>query len=197
MRFIILTEKEVGVSACIICLQTHPGYASRLRGSVWSLLTVTTRINEGKATDDRGLHSSKAVFDVISLPCYQGIFTWFPENGRSRPRLSRPWKLWRQPSSTTYEIYLQRKKLRVTAYTESRAIISKILTWLGPSEFSSGSGDFKKHLRSYVPRTGEWLRKSEQYVQWYEHGKTALWINGTPGSDKSVVAATLINDFAL
>ena len=47
-----------------------------------------------------------------------------------------------------------------------------------------------------MPKTGEWLRKSEAFTQWHEQGKTALWVNGTPGSGKSVVAATLVSDFA-
>lgn len=46
-----------------------------------------------------------------------------------------------------------------------------------------------------MPKTGEWLRKSEKFTQWKNEGSTALWVNGTPGTGKSVVAATLIRDF--
>ncbi|KAL8849382.1 MAG: hypothetical protein Q9221_005620 [Calogaya cf. arnoldii] len=71
----------------------------------------------------------------------------------------------------------------------------KIQKWLCPSEYAAESSDYNKHRRSYCPNTGEWLRHSNQYFTWHNSGETALWINGIPGSGKSVVAASLINDF--
>lgn len=85
---------------------------------------------------------------------------------------------------------------RLTQLAEPPDVRAKIQEWLAPSEYASESSDFKKHLRSYVPKTGDWLRKSEACTQWHEQGETALWVNGTPGSGKSVVAATLVSDFA-
>lgn len=35
---------------------------------------------------------------------------------------------------------------------------ARIQKWLCPSEFASESSDYNKHLRSYVPHTGQWLR---------------------------------------
>jgi len=71
---------------------------------------------------------------------------------------------------------------------------TKIQKWLCPSEFASESSDYNKHLRSYVPHTGQWLRQSASFTQWHDNGGT-LWVNGIPGSGKSVVAASLIRDF--
>lgn len=92
-------------------------------------------------------------------------------------------------------IHISRRPCELTQYQEPPDIRAKIQKWLSPSEFSAESSDFKKHLRSYVPKTGEWLRDSEEFIQWHEQGTTLLWVNGTPGSGKSVVAATLISDF--
>lgn len=80
-------------------------------------------------------------------------------------------------------------------HAEPPEVRAKIQKWLSPTEFSSESSDFNKHLRSYVPKTGEWLRSSDRFTQWHQQGNTALWVNGIPGSGKSVVAATLIRDF--
>lgn len=60
----------------------------------------------------------------------------------------------------------------------------KIQKWLCPSEYASESSDYNKHLRSYVQRTGQWLRESANFTQWHDNGGTALWIHGIPGSGK-------------
>lgn len=60
---------------------------------------------------------------------------------------------------------------------------AKIQKWLCPSEFSSQSSDYNKHSRSYVPHTGEWLRQTEAFRRWIDHGRTALWVNGIPVSE--------------
>ncbi|KAL8656814.1 MAG: hypothetical protein Q9226_002552 [Calogaya cf. arnoldii] len=74
-------------------------------------------------------------------------------------------------------------------------IRARIQKWLCPSEYAAESSDYNKHRRSYCPNTGQWLRHSTQYLTWHNSGESALWINGIPGSGKSVVAASLISDF--
>ncbi|KAL8947913.1 MAG: hypothetical protein Q9222_005850 [Ikaeria aurantiellina] len=71
----------------------------------------------------------------------------------------------------------------------------KILKWLAPSEYAAEASDYNKHLRSYCPQTGQWLRQSSPFVGWSLNATSALWVNGIPGSGKSVVAASLINQF--
>ncbi|KAL8993810.1 MAG: hypothetical protein Q9169_006066 [Polycauliona sp. 2 TL-2023] len=73
-------------------------------------------------------------------------------------------------------------------------ILAKIQKWLCPSEYAAESSDYNKHRRSFCPNTGEWLRQSDRYRQWHNTGESALWINGIPGSGKSVVAASLVSD---
>lgn len=81
-----------------------------------------------------------------------------------------------------------------TSIAQSPQTRAKIQKWLSPSEYAAESSDYNKHLRSYCPHTGEWLRQSSSYLAWHHETKSALWVNGIPGSGKSVVAASLIND---
>ncbi|CZR68979.1 uncharacterized protein PAC_18880 [Phialocephala subalpina] len=68
--------------------------------------------------------------------------------------------------------------------------VLKIRQWLQPTEYEAESSEYKKHLSSFVPGTGEWIQKTDQYQQWLQdpnHG--TLWLKGVAGSGKSVVAA--------
>lgn len=70
--------------------------------------------------------------------------------------------------------------------------IQKIRGWLHPTDYSTDSGEYKRHLASYVPGTGKWMQEP-QYQQWRDakdHG--TLWIKAIPGAGKSVSAAHLI-----
>ncbi|KAL8836249.1 MAG: hypothetical protein Q9170_002993 [Blastenia crenularia] len=80
--------------------------------------------------------------------------------------------------------------------SEPPNVRAKIQNWLCPSEYAAESSDYNKHVRSFVPDTGEWLRKSPFFTNWRQHGDRLLWVNGIPGSGKSVVAASLIRDFS-
>jgi hypothetical protein len=78
---------------------------------------------------------------------------------------------------------------------ESHENIEKIRSWLQPTSYDLDSGEYRRNLASYVPGTGAWLTSSISYRQWLDgtqHG--LLWIKGTPGSGKSVMAAKLIQD---
>jgi DNA replication protein DnaC len=45
--------------------------------------------------------------------------------------------------------------------------------------------------------TGQWIKDADQYREWRESDKHGcLWINGMPGSGKSVVAARTASDLA-
>lgn len=68
--------------------------------------------------------------------------------------------------------------------------ILKIRQWLQPTDYEAESSEYKKHLSSFVPGTGEWIRKTKQYQQWLQNpGHGTLWLKGVAGSGKSVIAA--------
>lgn len=80
---------------------------------------------------------------------------------------------------------------------ESPATIAELRAWLKPTEYNLDSGEYRKHLASRLEGTGAWLTESEEYRQWHNGSEDGLlWIKGIPGSGKSVVAASLIENFA-
>jgi ankyrin repeat protein len=70
--------------------------------------------------------------------------------------------------------------------------LERIRSWLSPTEFDSEGSEYQKHLNAHASGTGLWLFQTEQYKNWHDLESGALWIQGIPGSGKSVVAANLI-----
>ncbi|OJJ03051.1 hypothetical protein ASPVEDRAFT_889539 [Aspergillus versicolor CBS 583.65] len=73
--------------------------------------------------------------------------------------------------------------------------VAAIRSWLCPTEFDSDGSDYRKHLNAHAPGTGNWLVQSEAYRKWHDATETTtggLWVQGIPGSGKSVVAARLV-----
>ncbi|KAK4447258.1 ankyrin repeat-containing protein [Podospora aff. communis PSN243] len=77
---------------------------------------------------------------------------------------------------------------------QTPAILAKIRAWLQPTEYDNEGGEFRKHLASHLPGTGDWLFSSDVYKQWHSsQDKGLLWIRGIPGSGKSVFAASIVD----
>ncbi|RBQ74046.1 hypothetical protein FVER14953_20389 [Fusarium verticillioides] len=77
---------------------------------------------------------------------------------------------------------------------QSEATIARIHEWLRPTEYDIESSEYRKHLAFHLEGTGEWIRRSDNYLKWYESQEDGpLWIKGVPGSGKSVVAASMIH----
>ncbi|RDL35394.1 uncharacterized protein BP5553_07325 [Venustampulla echinocandica] len=75
--------------------------------------------------------------------------------------------------------------------------ICKIRSWLNPTEFDCEGSEYRKHLYSHLAGTGRWVFSSSIYQQWHGSQKDGiLWIRGIPGSGKSVLAATLIEQLS-
>ncbi|KAL4905611.1 hypothetical protein BDW74DRAFT_185125 [Aspergillus multicolor] len=69
----------------------------------------------------------------------------------------------------------------------------EIRSWLSPTNFDGEGSEYRKHLNVHVPGTGDWVFEHEAYKYWHDGSTTGgLWIQGIPGSGKSVVAAKLI-----
>lgn len=80
---------------------------------------------------------------------------------------------------------------------ESDESIREIRRWLKPTSYNLESGEYKKHLSSHTPGTGEWLSSSASFKSWADgsdHG--LLWIKGIPGSGKSVLAANIVDELS-
>lgn len=81
--------------------------------------------------------------------------------------------------------------------------IATIQQWLQPTDFNSPGNEYMKHLHSYVPGTGSWVRDSPTFSAWAQSApprheardKTlgCLHIRGVAGSGKSVFAASTIS----
>ncbi|GJC95853.1 ankyrin repeat-containing protein [Colletotrichum higginsianum] len=75
--------------------------------------------------------------------------------------------------------------------------IEQLRAWLQPTAYDLGSGEYRKHLGSLAPGTGDWLATSRAFADWSrgnEHG--LLWIKGIPGSGKSVLASKIVKELA-
>ncbi|KAM0190095.1 hypothetical protein ACHAPI_009607 [Fusarium lateritium] len=76
--------------------------------------------------------------------------------------------------------------------------IKKIREWLEPTSYTVAGGEFRRHLASHAPGTGQWLTSTDEYQQWLRGDDECglLWIKGIPGSGKSVHVAKLIDNLA-
>ncbi|KAJ5211656.1 uncharacterized protein N7498_003302 [Penicillium cinerascens] len=72
--------------------------------------------------------------------------------------------------------------------------IQGLQDWLKPTDSDSPASEYRKHLYSHAPGTGEWIFETDQYRDWSTTDSVGnLWIRGIPGCGKSVVAANLIS----
>ena len=72
--------------------------------------------------------------------------------------------------------------------------IAELTSWLQPTDYLAEYSDFRKHLSSHVPGTGEWLEKTPEYQQWHDsESYGSLWLKAVAGAGKSVLAARLIS----
>ncbi|KAL2064482.1 hypothetical protein VTL71DRAFT_4976 [Oculimacula yallundae] len=76
-------------------------------------------------------------------------------------------------------------------------VLDRIQKWLEPTDYDSESSEYQKHLNSYLPGTGEWVRETEEYQQWHNSpSNRSLWLKATAGAGKSVLAAMLADKLA-
>lgn len=72
-------------------------------------------------------------------------------------------------------------------------VLHQIREWLAPTAYDLPSGEFRKHLATHMAGTGSWITSDQTYETWINGTEDGLlWIQGVPGSGKSVVAASLI-----
>ncbi|KAF2121937.1 hypothetical protein BDV96DRAFT_134213 [Lophiotrema nucula] len=66
-----------------------------------------------------------------------------------------------------------------------------ILQWLGAASSSSNLNDAQK-LRT--PTTGDWLLRGSAYAQWKISPRSLFWLHGVPGSGKTVLCSSIVED---
>lgn len=75
--------------------------------------------------------------------------------------------------------------------------IQDIKNWLQPTDYLGDASEYKKHLKSHVPTTGDWIKQTAEYQLWHDsldHG--SLWIKAVAGAGKSVLTAALVSQLA-
>lgn len=76
----------------------------------------------------------------------------------------------------------------------SKEDLEKLRNWLFPTDYDSDSADLRKHLTAHTAGTCQWLRARAEFQQWHDSSDTSLlWIEGVPGSGKSVLCSHQID----
>ncbi|KAI8269515.1 hypothetical protein K4K58_001183 [Colletotrichum sp. SAR11_239] len=80
---------------------------------------------------------------------------------------------------------------------EPPEVIENLRAWLQPTKYDLESGEYRKHLSSYAPGTGEWITSNSTYDHWLKGEEQGLlWIKGIPGSGKSVLTSKIVRDLS-
>ncbi|KAH0427767.1 hypothetical protein CcaCcLH18_09473 [Colletotrichum camelliae] len=78
---------------------------------------------------------------------------------------------------------------------EPPEVIKNLKVWLQPTTYDLESGEYRQHLSSHTPGTGEWIASNSTYDDWLKGQEQGfLWIKGIPGSGKSVLASKIVRD---
>ncbi|KAJ5208065.1 hypothetical protein N7449_002444 [Penicillium cf. viridicatum] len=74
------------------------------------------------------------------------------------------------------------------------ADIVEIRKWLQPTAYDLERSEYSRHRLLYLAGTGKWLTSTTTFQQWHQGDEDGLlWVKGIPGSGKSVLAASIIN----
>lgn len=77
------------------------------------------------------------------------------------------------------------------AAQQKSAILQNIEEWLQPADPSS---NHQQALKKRQHNTGLWLLEGELYQQWKSSPQSFIWLHGIPGSGKTILSSTLIDD---
>jgi Cdc6-like AAA superfamily ATPase len=72
---------------------------------------------------------------------------------------------------------------------ERRNEHKKITEWLSPASYSSQQNDF---FSRRLVGTGEWLLKSEEFLDWQDISNKSLFCPGIPGAGKTILSSIVI-----
>lgn len=94
----------------------------------------------------------------------------------------------RDTASRTLTIEAQNQRLLATHQTDR---LRNIKSWLSPPD---PGRDHALARQGHEPQTGTWLLQSTQYQSWKSGLIRNLWLHGKPGSGKTVLCSTAIED---
>lgn len=78
------------------------------------------------------------------------------------------------------------------------ADLVEIREWLQPTPYDEEKSEYRRHRASHLVGTGRWLTSTAAYQSWHHgHDNGILWIKGIPGSGKSVMAASIIDQLCM
>lgn len=72
--------------------------------------------------------------------------------------------------------------------------LADITKWLQPTPYDFERSEYSRHRASHLLGTGASLTSTQVYQQWHSGDNGTLWIKGIPGSGKSVMAASIIEE---
>ncbi|KAF4975102.1 hypothetical protein FZEAL_8050 [Fusarium zealandicum] len=87
---------------------------------------------------------------------------------------------------------------------KQQKLVKTLQEWLEPTKYNSPGGEYAKHIRAYMSGTGSWVRKSPEFRSWRgeavalgapeknQQETGCLWVQGVPGSGKSVFSASIV-----
>lgn len=71
--------------------------------------------------------------------------------------------------------------------------LENVRNWLQPTPYDLERSEFSRHIASYLQGTCQWLLSTRTYKEWHQGVENGvLWLKGIPGSGKSVMAASII-----
>ncbi|RYN55439.1 hypothetical protein AA0118_g8672 [Alternaria tenuissima] len=74
-----------------------------------------------------------------------------------------------------------------------------VYTWIKPTDMENDQ-EYLRRIRHAYPGTCSWLLSDETFQEWFEHqesimtGSNLLWLNGKPGSGKTVLASFVVEE---
>lgn len=77
---------------------------------------------------------------------------------------------------------------------EKKPDLVLIKKWLNPTDYDAPSSEYHRHAHAKARGTGEWIRGTSQFDQWYSsHDHGSIWVKAVPGAGKSVLAAGTVS----
>ncbi|KAF1954788.1 hypothetical protein CC80DRAFT_116182 [Byssothecium circinans] len=82
--------------------------------------------------------------------------------------------------------------LSMDAFKDTK--LAKVRKWIGTLRGPDTSLYHRKSLERRHANTGQWFLEGDPFKTWKSEPDSMLWLHGTPGSGKSVLSSSIIDD---